>query len=42
MKKGAHFCMMTSEKRFAGLTVVAISGDAVTFDAEVWDPPLEE
>jgi hypothetical protein len=42
IKKGAHFCMMTNEKRFAGLTIVAISTDEVTFKAEVWDPPLEE
>jgi hypothetical protein len=42
MKKGAHFCLMTSEKHFAGLTIVTISDDEVTFNAEVWDPPREE
>jgi hypothetical protein len=42
IKKGAHFCLMTSERRFAGLSIVTISDDEVTFNAEVWDPPREE
>jgi hypothetical protein len=42
IKKGGHFCVTTSDKRVAAITIIAISNDAVTFSAEVWDPPLDE
>jgi len=38
-RAGDSFCVITSERRYASITVVRSTGDLLEFEAVVWDPP---